>query len=81
MRLLANVPSYISEPRRLMIFGGAHGAYLFYFRSSVDEASYADYWYETTEQAMEAARLQFGIAATDWQTIPDPLPEHQDDRH
>lgn len=74
MRFIAVTPEQASQPRRVMIYDTGEEVYLFLFRSLTDRNGYADQWFETVEQAKEAAWQAFGVAREDWQPLADPLP-------
>ena len=79
MRKIAtlNVPK--GDVRRLMIYAFDASAYVFGFSSLEDGPSDWDQWYETAEAAEQSAREQFGVQASDWTVIDDPLPDAQHD--
>jgi hypothetical protein len=78
MRKVANIARPTCEFRRAMICGPADdGFYLFLFRSADDGPCNADYWYEDAVSAEQHAATEFGIGASDWSPVPDPLPECQ----
>jgi hypothetical protein len=74
MRQIAVITAPTTETRRLMIYEPEEGSgtYLFLFRTPEDGAGCADYWFESIADAVEAAREEFGVSPTDWQSIPDP---------
>lgn len=82
MRKVAIVTRLDTPYRRAMIYAPADGGgvYLFHYLTLEDGPCAADCWYADVAQAEEQAAQQLGIAATDWQMIPDPQPGCQHDR-
>ncbi len=67
--------------RRAMIFAPDDGGwvYLFLFRSLEDGPCEADWLYEDVAGAEHHAAQDLCCEMLNWQPIPDPLPECQDD--
>lgn len=57
---------------RVMLHDTGSGVYLFLYESHEDGPCMADYWFESAELAEQSALEDYGVTASDWQTIPDP---------
>jgi hypothetical protein len=55
------------------------GVHLFLFHILDDGPGFADYWFTSQSEAVDQARLQYGVEAADWQPISDPPPGCQHD--
>lgn len=55
------------------------GVYLFGFDTLEDSGGRWDQWFESVADAEQAAHDEYGVAAADWQPIPDPLEHCQQD--
>lgn len=73
MRYIATVAQPASEVKRLMIHDSPDGVYLFGFDNLTDGGALWDEWYETLADAQVVADTQYAVSASDWQIIPDPL--------
>lgn len=74
MRFITKVTGH-SEIKRLMIHDSDDGVYLFLYEVEEDASCSEDLWFETLEDAMEAAKNDYGVYPSDWNEIPDP-PKH-----
>ncbi|MFN8454969.1 MAG: hypothetical protein U0401_09940 [Anaerolineae bacterium] len=74
MRFIATVTGH-SEVKRLMTYDNEHGVYLFIYQIEEDGGCSSDLWFETIEDAQEAAQDEYGVKLDEWVEIPDP-PEH-----
>lgn len=79
MRKTAPIRRLTDQAKRVMIFDSGEGVYLFLYTSEQDGPCTADHWFKTVEEAEQSCADEFGIASTDWQPIPDPLPGCQHD--
>jgi len=80
MRRVAMAPAHSGEVKRVMLFdSGRDGVYLFLYRAVKDQAAFADELYESVEEAEGSCLERFGVAADQWQDIPDPQPGCQHD--
>jgi hypothetical protein len=72
MRKTATVKRAGIDIVRVMLYDSGSGVYLFLYESYDDGPCTADYWFESIELAEQAATADYGVAASDWQSIPDP---------
>ena len=72
MRKIATVTRGGSDFVRVMLYDSKSGVYMFLYRNHDDRPCGAEYWFESVELAEQAAVEDYGVAASDWQTIPDP---------
>ena len=79
MRQIAQVPQPTPDAVRLMIHDCEAGVCLFGFDTLEDSKGRWDQWLESVAAAEKVARDEYGVAAADWQTIPDPLEHCQQD--
>ncbi|UOQ98199.1 hypothetical protein MUN81_01595 [Hymenobacter sp. 5317J-9] len=78
--MTANVPEPInSNIVRLMIHDAGNGVYLFGYDKLADSGGLFDDWYETVEDAQDAASREYQVAADAWAVIADPLEDCQQD--
>ncbi len=74
------VPAHSGEVKRVMLFdSGREGVYLFLYRAVEDQAAFADELYSSIEEAETSCFERYGVAANQWQDIPDPQPGCQHD--
>lgn len=78
MRLITNLPSH-PEYKRLMLHQAEQGVFLFLYNTQIDAPCVGDLWFEDLASAYECTAREFGISDQDWEIIPDPLPNCQDD--
>jgi biofilm protein TabA len=78
MRKIATVKQ-AGDAVRVMLYASGSGVYLFLYESQEDGPCTADYWFESAELAEQSALEDYGVATSDWQTIPDPLDGCQHD--
>lgn len=79
MRRVAVLAKPVEEIRRLILYEGEAGVYLFPSDSIEDVGSCADEWYVSVAEAEESAREKYGVKDSDWRDCPDPLPGCQHD--
>jgi hypothetical protein len=78
MRIIAEVKAH-EDVKRLMIHDCEDGVYLFLFDIEEDGAAYADYWFETVDEALKIAQEDYGVTNDQWIEISDPLEYCQQD--
>lgn len=79
MRKIAQAVRASDGIRRVMLFEGEGGTYLFLYTSLEDSHCDADEWYESTLEAEAVSKKRYGISETAWQIINDPLDGCQHD--
>ncbi|WP_220718062.1 hypothetical protein [Agarivorans litoreus] len=79
MRKIAKV-SGNEEVKRIMLYECEDGVYLFEYNKEVDSSATADYLQDTAEIVYEIAEEDYGVKASDWQEISDPMEFCQHDR-
>ena len=79
MRKTAAIKQPTGRAKRVMIFDGGEGVYLFLFNSEEDGPCSSDYWFQTVDEAEQSCADDYGITPKDWQVIADPLPGCQHD--
>ncbi|MEM8532468.1 MAG: hypothetical protein AAGF95_16615 [Chloroflexota bacterium] len=78
MRYIANVRNS-PEVKRLMIYSGPSGAYLFFYSIEEDGSCDHDLLLESVDDAMDYAAEEYGLSRDDWQEIDAPLKHCQHD--
>ncbi|NOK62054.1 MAG: hypothetical protein GFH27_549321n41 [Chloroflexi bacterium AL-W] len=78
MRYIANVDNN-PDVKRLMIYSGHSGVYLFLYSIEEDGSCDHDLLLESVDDAMEYAAEAYGCSRDDWQEIEDPLKHCQHD--
>lgn len=78
MRLITNLPSH-PEYKRLMLYQAEQGVFLFFYNTQTDAPGAGDFWFEDLVSAYKYTTEVFGVSEKDWEVIPDPLPNCQDD--
>ena len=78
MRYLARVLNH-PEVRRLIIYCGSDGTYLFFYNSEEDGGCSGDWWFPSIEDAFDLATEEYRVQRDAWHSIPDPLPYCQHD--
>ena len=79
MRKIATLASPVGDIRRLMIFVAAEGTYLFLYTSPEDGPCKFDQWFESPQDAEQAAADSFGVGKSEWVAIDEPQPGAQQD--
>ena|SRR3984957_1529924 len=81
MRAIATLKKDINGVLRVMVHEpfDDNGVYLYLFDDLEDGPAKYDLWFETMEEALECARVDYGVEEPNWNTIPDPLPQCQHD--
>jgi biofilm protein TabA len=79
MRRVAVLPRNVDQVQRVILYESSDGVYLFLSDSKEDRGAFADEWYTTVEDAEQVCLERFGVDASQWQPIPDPLPDCQAD--
>lgn len=62
-----------------MLYLEESGVYLFYYNTETDASCVRDDWFEDIKSAYEYTAKVFSIPQNDWEVIPDPLPDCQQD--
>ena len=79
MRKYALLEKPFGKTRKVMLYQSDDGTYLFLYNNThKDSPGFADYWFETLEDA-QAAAIEYNIAKDEWINIDDPLPDCQQD--
>jgi hypothetical protein len=79
MRRVVALSYSVEQVQRLILYDSTDGVYLFLSDSNEDRGSFADEWYATVEDAEQVCLERFGVDASMWQPVPDPLPGCQAD--
>ncbi|WP_220720916.1 hypothetical protein [Agarivorans litoreus] len=79
MRKIAKVVGN-EEVKRIMLYECEDGVYLFEYNKEVDSSATADYLQDTAEIVYEIAEEDYGVKASDWEEISDPMEFCQHDR-
>ena len=80
MRQVAVLSNPVGGVRRVMVYDAVDaGVYLFMYRSLDDGPGFADYWFESVNDAVECTRSEYGVGPGDWLPVPDPQPGCQHD--
>jgi biofilm protein TabA len=79
MRRVAVLARPVDQTHRLILYRSPDGVYLFLSASAEDAGAFADEWYASVQDAEQSALERFGVTASDWQPVPDPLPDCQAD--
>ena len=79
MRKIVNLREPKNGIVRLMIYNDENGTYLFGFRKFEDCSSEFDEWYESEIDALESCETEYGIEIRDWNEIPNPEENCQQD--
>ena len=78
MRYIARVLDN-PEVKRLMVYSGSEGSYLFSYSFEEDGGCSGDWWFPSIEDAFATATERYHVQRSDWHTIPDPLADCQHD--
>ncbi len=78
MRKYALLKEQMSNICKVMIFDTTHETYVFLYDTLEDTACFADYSFESIEEAEEYCK-ELGVNNKDWCYIDDPLEGCQDD--
>jgi len=62
-----------------MLYDNGRGVSVFLYDCDEDAPCASDHWYESLEEAIAMCSEHYGIDASEWQLIPDPLPGCQHD--
>ena len=79
MRKIALTKRATDGVKRVMIHDTGEGVYLFGYRSLEDGPASFDKWYASLPEADLAAEESYDIEGEDWQVIPDPQENCQQD--
>jgi hypothetical protein len=79
MRKIADLPNPKDVIVRAMIYDDGTGVYLFLYDRPEDGPGFADYWFESVEDAESTCIVEYGIMTNDWKHISDPKPDCQHD--
>ena len=79
MRKIVNLTKNKDGIVRLIIFNDDYGTYLFGYKKIEDCGAEWDEWYETENDAMESCLMEYGVNKFDWNDIPNPEPNCQQD--
>jgi hypothetical protein len=79
MRKIVSLNNPDNEIKRLMLYTNNNETYLFWFKTLCDSSSDWDEWYEWEIDAIERCIKDFKINPSDWEIIPDPYEDCQDD--
>lgn len=79
MRKIATVKNNHPIVKQIMIYESKDGVYVFPFDSLEDGSATGDEWYQSLNEANSMCENEYGIGATDWKYIDDPMEGCQDD--
>jgi biofilm protein TabA len=79
MRKIATVKNNHPTIKQVMIYESADGIYVFPFVSLEDGSAIGDEWYHSLNEANAICENEYGINATDWTYIADPIEGCQHD--
>ena len=79
MRKIATITNPVDDICRAMTHVVDGGVFLFLYTKQEDGPCYIDEWYESLDQAEQAAFERFGVRSEEWTIIDDPLPGAQQD--
>jgi len=79
MRKVVRLSNPTDEARRLMICESGDGTFLFLYKTDEDGPCYADFWFESSEEAESFCVTEYGVQATEWEQIPNAKPGCQHD--
>lgn len=79
MRKIVNLIEPKNGIVRLTIHNIENGTYLFGYRKLEDCSSEFDEWYESEIEALESCENEYGIKISDWNEIPNPEENCQQD--
>jgi hypothetical protein len=68
-----------SEIKQVILYQCAEGVYLFPCTELDDGFANGDEWYDSLDSAEEHCHSEYGILSENWQSIPDPLEDCQQD--
>ena len=74
MRKYAFLPKKVGDICKVMIYESHDGdeVYIFLYDNIKNTPCFADYHFETLEEAKEYCHTVLGVRETDWYSIPDP---------
>lgn len=79
MRQVSFLGSERGGPLRLLLYESTSGVLVFTRASEGDGPCEGEHWFEDVEEAKEYCGRAYAVEEADWQQIPDPLPECQED--
>ena len=79
MRKIAAAKTQETDVKRVMIYDDGTGICLFLYDRDEDGPGMADHWFESLDEAEAVCSEEYGIDSTDWEFIPDPMPDGQHD--
>lgn len=79
MRKVATLPKLMEGVQRCILYACPEGVYVFPCATLEDGSGRGDYWFEDVASAEDFCAERYGVAASDWVEIGDPLPGCQHD--